>query len=76
LEPGVTSALRFCEMVSSIAPRETRRKSRGLRYERELGAGGQMGRELPRRAVWLKQNWGVRCGASGGLDMTGPAGLG
>ena len=32
--------------------------------------------DLPRRAVWLKQNWGVRCGASGVLDMTGPASLG
>lgn len=30
LLPGVTSALRFWEMVSSIAPRDTRKKSRGL----------------------------------------------
>jgi len=35
--PGVCRALRFWEMVSSTAERETRRKSRVLGYERELG---------------------------------------
>ena len=30
LDPGVTRAFRFWEMVSSIAPRDTRRKSREL----------------------------------------------
>ena len=31
-----------------------------------------MGGDIPRRAVELKQNWGVKLGASGVLDMTGP----
>lgn len=41
-----------------------------------VGAGGYWGVDLPRSAVWLKQNCGVRFGASGVLDMTGLAGLG
>ena len=35
--PGVTRVLRFWEMVSSTVPREIRRKSSRLGYERELG---------------------------------------
>ena len=46
LAPGVTRAFRFWEMVSSTAPRDTRRKSGGLGYERELGAGGSLGMQL------------------------------
>jgi hypothetical protein len=38
LAPGVTKALRFWEIVSSVAPRDTRRKSIVLGDERELGA--------------------------------------
>ena len=34
------------------------------------------GVHLPRRAVWLKQNCGVKLGASGVLDMTSRAGRG
>ena len=44
--PGVTKALRFCEMVSSTVPREIRRKSRmELGHERErFGWSEDMGR--------------------------------
>lgn len=38
--------------------------------ERGRGGEGRGGEEeVPRRARWLKQNWGVRVGFVGGLDM-------
>ena len=36
----------------------------------------RVGNCLPRSAVWLKQNCGVKFSASGVLDMTSRAGLG
>lgn len=39
----------------------------------DLGRRGEGG-GVPRRARWLKQNWGVRVGFVGGLDMMGVEG--
>ena len=62
-------AFRFWLIVSSTAVRETRRKSRVLAHERELWYMLWIYIVLPRRAVWLKQNRGVRPGCSGVRDM-------
>lgn len=64
---GVIRAFRFCVIESSIVPRDSRRKSalEGVRLAECFEGGRRVTteqRSLPRNAVSLKQNWGVRPG--------------
>jgi hypothetical protein len=60
---GVSKALRFCVMLSSIEARDTRRKSN---YYIELRIYRASGDSLPLRATVEKQNCGVSVSDGGG----------
>lgn len=63
---GTMRALRFWIILSSMVARERRRKSVQGRVQLGLREG-EVGMGLPRRARWLRQNWGVNGGVVSGV---------
>jgi hypothetical protein len=59
----VRREFKFWVIESSIVLRERRRKSKELGISQSVAWIWEW-KEVPRRAVWLKQNWGVREGGS------------
>lgn len=68
-DAGVTRALRLGVMLSSMAARDTRRKSGGRKGSAHVGLCEEGCRLLPRSATVEKQNCGVSLGAGDGWAM-------